>query len=650
MVSIDICGVAVQTLFRHETKERDPRTLIRDSAHLITDRISDIKRIARTAIVAVAFVVLPIVVFPENAAAQGSCPSGANYLDTVTDTFVTLSSLGVNSCYFVAANGSDTNSGTSESSPWQHAPQMPNCSNVCETVQNQHNGIPPGTGLIFRGGDTWHLGNSGAPPYTGGTWNFNTPPYPLGNSSHPIYIGVDQTWYTGGSWVRPILTADNPLCNGNTLGGNCFSGTDSWNQTYYYVNTCAYQSSSNNNMIDLSALAYYIVDNFEMTGLCMSRVGQQDGDTYIRYGGVCDLGCSGGIPLILTNNYIHGASHLKFAAPNGSTGCTSSNVCINTFAFKGGVIGYPVGETIQNNVVDFSDSDPTGQGLCFGGFYNEAYNVFRYTTQCIPNPLHLFHDNLYEYFFENGHSNVLESLNDSPGANAIYNNVIRHIETAVTSGGGVGMWLSPHPGTTDYIFDNLMYDVGPLEYINVGSYGWNSGNETFFNNTFQTNPVQTIFNCEYLIGGTLTDTNNHFIDDGTPYLGPCSTKITTTPLLMSNSTATTYGYTASETFAYSPTLSSSPTVGAGTNETANLCRALSTAAQSDPTLSDAAAACKSDTTYACTYNIGNHTVSCPARTVTARPSSGAWDIGVYEFGTQQEQPPNPPTDLTAVVH
>ena len=68
-----------------------------------------------------------------------------------------------NNCYFIAATGADTNSGTSEAAPWLHAPGMPNCSKNCAAVNPSS-----GQGFIFRGGDTWHFGNSSASPYTGG--------------------------------------------------------------------------------------------------------------------------------------------------------------------------------------------------------------------------------------------------------------------------------------------------------------------------------------------------------------------------------------------------------------------------------------------------------------------------------------------------
>ena len=47
------------------------------------------------------------------------CPAGANYTNPANPTgaHVTLASLGITNCYYIAAGGSDSNSGTSESSP-----------------------------------------------------------------------------------------------------------------------------------------------------------------------------------------------------------------------------------------------------------------------------------------------------------------------------------------------------------------------------------------------------------------------------------------------------------------------------------------------------------------------------------------------------
>src|SRR5208337_4960412 len=85
----------------------------------------------------------------------GTCPTGANYLNLTTaaptDSLVTLASLGITNCYYIAANGNDSNSGTSESSPWLHAPGMySTCSGSCATVQTAVYSNGSGYGFIFR--------------------------------------------------------------------------------------------------------------------------------------------------------------------------------------------------------------------------------------------------------------------------------------------------------------------------------------------------------------------------------------------------------------------------------------------------------------------------------------------------------------------
>ncbi len=558
--------------------------------------------------------------------AGGACPTGANYINTTTNSQVTLASLGVTNCYYVSAAGSDSNAGTSEAAPWLHAPGMPSCSGNCAT---QWNGtIPAGAGIILRGGDTWHFGNSSASPYSGGVWNFSVNPYPMGTSANPIYVGVDQAWYTGASWTRPILNGDNPTSTSTTLS------------------SCPYQIGSQNTFFEMQGLQYYILDNFEMTGLCQSDVGQPSHhDVYVSYGGLR-------APMTFENLYIHGWTHVQFAALNGSTGCTASSVCFNIFAFNGSVTGTTTGETVQGVVVDGSDSDPVGAGLAFGGFYNVAHSVFRYTSQCVVSHLHAFHDNLYEYFFENGHSNLLEALNETPGSNAVYNNLFRHIENNCASGCGVGFWPAPPVGATDYYFNNLIYDAGAIEYFNIGQNGNSQGALIFFNNTWEWALTAPPFTCTTTSAPFTVANNLYILDGATPYGPNCASQQTTvTNLQMTHATATSKGFTASETYAYSPTSSSSPTVGAGTNEgTQNsaYCSALSTAASSDPYLSDAASACYNDTRYGCTYNSTSHMVNCPARSIIARPTNAAPDIGAYQFGSSPT--PQPPTNVQAAAH
>ena len=62
-------------------------------------------------------------------------------------TFVGLMDAAAATTHYVAANGSDSNNGTSTSTPWLHAPGMPSCSGSCASYTPQ-----AGDRFIFRGG------------------------------------------------------------------------------------------------------------------------------------------------------------------------------------------------------------------------------------------------------------------------------------------------------------------------------------------------------------------------------------------------------------------------------------------------------------------------------------------------------------------
>jgi len=558
-----------------------------------------------------------LLLIPANAfAAGGTCPSGTNYLNAQTNTFGTLASLGVTSCYFISAAGADTNNGTSESTPWLHAPGMPNCSNTCAGV------IPAaGNGFIFRGGDAWHFGNSGASPYTGGTWTLTH----NGSNGSPIYFGSDPGWYSGDSWARPVLNADNPLSTSTTLS------------------SCSYQVGSSNILIQLSGLHNLTFDNFETLGLCESALNDSETNAYFRYGYSYAVN--------FQNLYIHGWTHLQFSC-SGTTG-----LCFDLFAFEGGDAGEGnlPDDTLAYDVVDGSDSDPTGLALIYADAWTVYGCVFTNAAQIVTRNQHLWHDNIIQNWYDPGdgqaHGNVWESVGDAPSTNAFYNNIVRNI-----SPNGVGqVVLAPQPqtGYTSYFFNWLVYGTNAItgNYFNVGSNISDRGTYVIFNNIFEMDTSGSILGCANTgYTETLVAANNLYIDNAADSHPSCTGKsyaTFTTDLLMSQSTASSQGYTSSETYAYSPSSASGGTVGIGTNETAGFCAALSAAAASDSTLSDAATACQSDTRYACTYNSSNHTVTCPARTVVPRPSSGAWDVGAYQFVSSTV---NPPTNLTATTH
>src|SRR6185437_5296880 len=156
--------------------------------------------------------------------------------------------------FYIAANGSDSNNGTSKTTPWLHAPGMPNCTATCATITPQ-----AGDNFIFRGGDTWHFGNSSAVPYTGvmasgnGSgcdagnscgWSIGGPSNPWsGTPTSPIYFGVDQTWFNaatcGAGWCRPIMNGDNPTSASAVAScahdDRSFSFVQSWTGSSNYV-------------------------------------------------------------------------------------------------------------------------------------------------------------------------------------------------------------------------------------------------------------------------------------------------------------------------------------------------------------------------------------------------------------------------------
>ena len=417
-----------------------------------------------------------------------ACPTGANYLNSATNTLVTLASLGITKCYYISAAGSDSGPGSTEATPWLHAPFMPNCSVNCLTVQSSMSGTAAaGWGFIFRGGDTWHFGNSAASPYTGGTWEFFTGGKPVGTSSHPIYLGFDQNWYSGASWARPKLYGDNPPCGAGTVGGNCVSlAVSNTSIQAYYVNSCPYQTGgvTGANLMDLSALAYYIVDNFDMSGVCTKTVGHPyASNIYIEYNEVTG-------PIQFLNIYMHGWSHLQFVAGQGSASCTSTVVCFNSFGFQGmGNNSTTISDILRYNVVDGSDSDYFGLESAYAGFYDSAFDVFRYNAGSIFRNMHLYHDNLYEYTVENGHSNIVENYAEwANGDNVLYNSVFRDIDFEGPGQGNLGntpvLWLWPnYPSGVDFIFGNVLSSNGSVQLINVGRNLQNVGTYSFFGNT-----------------------------------------------------------------------------------------------------------------------------------------------------------------------
>jgi len=549
-------------------------------------------------------------------AAGGTCPTGANYIDLTNPSnggglgSITLSTLGETSCYYISASGLDTNTGTDESHPWLHAPGMANCSSTCA-------GVTPtaGLGFIFRGGDTWHQ-HSGSPLTGAWAWNYST-----GTSSNPIYFGVDFTWFSGGSFVRPIFNQDNPLSTTT-------------------VSSCSF-AEDGNTFLTLSG-SWIIADTLEFTGNCMS--GSGDNST---------IDPTGGADIVTERLYIHGWTMTSGVGDDGgvkigtnanSTGNVSNRHLFDVIDGSDSTYGTNCN---SSSCIGVGNSPPThgATGWGFGDAYDVEYSFIQHLSNGIQagEVCNLIGDTMqfiFEPSFGGRHGNVVEH-NFGAGCTTglIYNNLVLNTNT------GVRWWLELGTG---YIFNNVSIHSGHtftegtcgacdpdgLNLSGTGRTGFPVVHYYLYNNTFQTILSQAQAESSttpgWGSGSTITFENNHIMDytsSGAFFncLGSnsCSETDNGGSKFMTTSVANTDGYVLANN--YAPTSGSSPTVGTGNNVTSSFCSTLPNA--------NAIAACEGATSTGVSEISawGGKSASYPDITVNARPSSGAWDTGAYEF-------------------
>ncbi len=501
--------------------------------------------------------------------------------------------------YYVSVSGSDSNSGTSTDSPWQHAPGMSGCTANCASKTPA-----AGDRVILRGGDTWHYnanaGTKGIP------WTIKY----TGTSASPIYFGVDQTWYDakvcGSSWCRPILNGDNPLSTST-------------------VSSCGSGNANNTNMIEIGGSAYVVLDDFEMLGHCFSGVASYGGSSY-----VANYNQSGSQHLVFKNIYIHGWTHTSGADTQAK-------------GFGGPTTGADT--TYDSVVVDGSDSDPTFLEAIAYDAYDVHNSVIRYNANgVIGNGSHALYNNLFEYIYEpndSNHGNVSEWNNSASGSNYIFNNVFRNTQAAVT------LWVCGTSSNTAYIFNNVFYAISGsgqsnfYDFDNSSYCGSSFGPQNVFNNTWQGGTVRTSSGS----GSWNGQLNSNFFIDMSVQNSP-----TTNANQMSTTSAiaATLGYTRATSYLPSATdcngslgAAGCP-VGKGANLT-SLCNAIP-----DATVK---AACLHDGTGGPLYDAARHRVTKQAsRTSVARPASGAWDAGAFQAsGGAPPTTVNPPSGLSVTV-
>jgi len=491
--------------------------------------------------------------------------TGCMFVATTTNSF--------GSTYYISTIGSDSNDGTTNSTPWLHAPGMSNCSAACSAATPK-----PGDRFIFRGGETWHTSNG---PVIGLPWIWTW----SGTSTEPIYVGVDKTWFAARAWSRPVLDMDNPL------------STDR-------PERCTYDDTDVT-AVSLKDVHYVNFDNFEFTGKCWG--GNPHAASLFRSGS----------NITISNSYFHGWTMTAHAGDDthymilGAGGGITNNV----------VVG---------NVFDGSDSSLGKTPKKASGFaiYAECYDVHQNIFRRVSNGpvcsnLTYVHDNLFEQMYNPmeknfHHGNVVESLGGlEEGSTYFYNNVVRQTDEGVT------IWLQGH---VLYNFNNVFYDIGnPTNCLMQNPPGFRAGTGSatshIYNNTF-VSPCNLRFsaanNTTPSWSGSVYFANNHFIGfSSLPASTDCRASTSCeihdkgNNLFQNKPKANAEGYSPAS--AYAPTSTNGGTVGGGLNLFA-MCETI-------PALC-------STTSLGVTDGAEN-TVAYPAIPILPRSSSDSWNVGAY---------------------
>jgi putative cofactor-binding repeat protein len=437
-----------------------------------------------------------------------------NSLQSVPSSTATLTVIphSLPATYYVDyQNGSDTYSGVSKNSPWKNAPGMAACAYNCNAYTLQ-----PGDRVIFKGGDIWSAGS------------FPMAISASGTSGDPIYFGVDQTWFNGNSWTRPVFDLEDAT----------------WTTAPILVNSA--------NFVTL--------DNIEIRN---EEIGNNTSGVFTS-----GISVNGGSNVTIENCYIHGWSIQNpqlgsdtfssggIAFYNGSTVGTVKNCVLDAGPEADSGTGIYGGSVIQGNIIENMPKgivvdDPTAN---VSG--NQVFNV----TYSVDDPVNS--TAIFAYTSANIFNNTVHDL--VAGASAIY------LE-ADSSG----------TGNTQAVYNNLVWNVGDDAPVTIASDNMGPAsvsNQFVYNNTLDGGAsagcVGVLVN--FYSPTNLTVQNNHCISDSPSSEAWCwndangnydcglVTNLTFgNNVLMSSATASAQGYAIANSF--QPSLPSSATVGAGLN-------------------------------------------------------------------------------------
>jgi hypothetical protein len=304
---------------------------------------------------------------------------------------------------------------------------------------------------------------------------------------------------------------------------------------------------------------------------------------------------------------------------------------------------YAGNSVVQNSVFDGGGSSFGEAVRCFGNIKNSVvHDMVGMLFPCGHGEVsgNLLYNCGYPSFpsgASNVHADAIQ-VNGADGAFYIHDNVI-HDTGRDSNGNECEAGLIGNPGETDFVWNNVSYNIHGNSWALTQNAS--PGIAAYFWNNTMTGGMDGVGYCVRQghsgTYSTIQIVNNHCITsagriDDTAL--SATTKTVTNNLVQTMSTANSQGYSAAQSFAFSPTAGTQATVGAGgnlsgqcTGRNALLCH---------------------DTGYGSLQTAANISAS-PARAGFSRPAGATgWDIGAYRYSVTIT-PPAAPSNLRIIV-
>lgn len=405
--------------------------------------------------------------------------------------------------YIDYASGSNSNSGTSNSSPWKSHPYMQTSTGCTGSGSAPSYAHQAGDRFIFKGGVSWPAACFSMNVAAGGT------------TSAQDYYGVDQSWFTGSSFARPRFDCNFIVPTGNVL---------------------------------ISSTATNIIfDNLEIVHQGINANGVFGTQAAFQFN-------AGGTGVIIENSLIH-----DWVATN--------TISTNTINYSAGSVYGPLtlSNTEINDVNGYFGSGHTA--VSFGGACQncaEVKNSHIHHTMAACFTVYSCHDSEFDHitsaiqaYDSDIHTQVIE--NDyGQGVEKIYNNLIHD---------NIPVGVTVYTCAQTNFYNNVMWNNGNKEILLGGcSNNSASSVANIYNNTVDCSNTSCFgTDSKATLAGTVNLENNHWITNGSPIsnASAIATFNQNNNITMSTSVATSQGYTSVNL--YAPTSSSGGTVHVALN-------------------------------------------------------------------------------------